>query len=37
MAYIDNIAIGVRIYGGWNFQVAPTYVIGVEGGFRVCQ
>ena len=33
MAYIDNIAIGLRIYGGWNFQVAPAYVIGVEGDF----
>ena len=33
MAYIDNIAIGLRIYGGWNIQVAPAYVIGVEGDF----
>jgi outer membrane immunogenic protein len=31
--FIDNIAIGARIYGGWNFQVAPAYVVGVEGDF----
>ena len=33
MQYIDNISIGVRIYGGRNFQVAPAYVVGVEGDF----
>jgi outer membrane immunogenic protein len=33
MQYIDNIAFGVRLYGGWNFQVAPTYVVGLEGDF----
>jgi outer membrane immunogenic protein len=31
--YLDHVALGVRAYGGWNFQVAPTYVIGVEGDF----
>ena len=31
--YVDHIAIGLRIYGGWNFQVAPAYVVGVEGDF----
>jgi outer membrane immunogenic protein len=34
MAYLDNIAIGARIYGGWNWQVAPAYVVGVEGDFN---
>jgi outer membrane immunogenic protein len=33
MQYIDSIALGFRIYGGWNFQVAPTYIVGVEGDF----
>jgi outer membrane immunogenic protein len=33
MQYIDNISIGVRGYAGWNVQVAPTYVIGVEADF----
>jgi outer membrane immunogenic protein len=33
MQYLDHIAIGTRVYGGWNFQVAPTYVVGVEGDF----
>jgi outer membrane immunogenic protein len=31
--YLDHIALGARIYGGWNFQVAPTYVVGVEADF----
>src|SRR6478672_7647057 len=31
--FVDNIAIGARVYGGWNIQVAPTYVIGVEADF----
>ncbi len=31
--YLDHIALGLRVYGGWNFQVAPTYVIGLEGDF----
>ena len=30
MQYIDNVAFRVGIYGGWNFQVAPAYVVGVE-------
>jgi outer membrane immunogenic protein len=33
MQFIDNIAIGTRIYGGWNFQVAPVVVLGVEADF----
>src|SRR6516162_8688051 len=33
MQYVDSISLGFRIYGGWNFQVAPTYIIGVEGDF----
>ena len=33
MQFIDNIAIGARVYGGWNFQVAPAWVIGVEADF----
>ena len=28
MQYLDNIAIHGSIYGGWNFQVAPAWVIG---------
>jgi outer membrane immunogenic protein len=31
--YLDHISLGARIYGGWNFQVAPTYVVGVEADF----
>jgi hypothetical protein len=31
--YFDHLALRVGIYGGWNFQVAPTYVVGVEGDF----
>lgn len=31
--FIDNIAIGARVYGGWNVQVASAYVVGVEGDF----
>jgi opacity protein-like surface antigen len=33
MQFIDNISIGVRVYGGWNYQVAPAWVVGVEGDF----
>ena len=33
MQYLDHIALGARIYGGWNFQVAATYVLGVEADF----
>ncbi len=33
MQYIDHISIGVRGYAGWNVQVAPTYVVGVEADF----
>ena len=31
--FIDNIAIGARVYGGWNFQVGSSYVVGVEADF----
>ncbi|MGE0039327.1 MAG: outer membrane protein [Xanthobacteraceae bacterium] len=30
MQYIDNISIGLRLYGGYNWQVAPRWVVGVE-------
>ena len=33
MQYIDNISIGLRLYGGYNWQVAPRWVIGVEADF----
>ena len=33
MQYIDNISIGLRFYGGYNLQVAPRWVIGVEADF----
>ena len=33
MQFIDNIAIGTRVYAGWDFQVTPAAVIGVEGDF----
>jgi outer membrane immunogenic protein len=31
--FIDNIAIGARVYGGWNYQLGSSYVVGVEGDF----
>jgi outer membrane immunogenic protein len=31
--FIDNIALGARVYGGWNIQVGSSYVVGVEGDF----
>jgi len=31
--FIDNVAVRPGIYGGWSFQVAPTYVVGLEGDF----
>ena len=30
MGYIDNIALRGGLYGGWNYQITPNYVIGVE-------
>ena len=33
MQFIDNISIGLRVYGGWNYQVAPDWVVGVEGDY----
>jgi opacity protein-like surface antigen len=29
--YLDHIALRGGLYAGWNFQVAPAYVVGVEG------
>ena len=31
--YLDHIALRGGIYAGWNFQVAPAYVVGLEGDF----
>jgi outer membrane immunogenic protein len=31
--FIDNVGLRPGIYGGWNFQVAPNYVVGLEGDF----
>ena len=33
MQYLDHIAIRGSLYGGWNFQVAPAWVVGVEADF----
>jgi outer membrane immunogenic protein len=33
MQYLDHIAIGARIYAGWDFQVTPNYIVGLEGDF----
>jgi outer membrane immunogenic protein len=33
MQYIDHIGLRAALYGGWNFQVAPAYVVGVEADF----
>jgi outer membrane immunogenic protein len=33
MAYDDNIALRGGIYGGWNYQITPDYVIGAEVDF----
>ena len=33
MQYLDHIAIRGSIYAGWNFQVAPAWVVGVEADF----
>ena len=30
MAYVDSIALRGGIYGGWNWQISPRYVVGVE-------
>jgi outer membrane immunogenic protein len=29
-AYVDNIALRGNIYAGWNYQLTPVYVVGVE-------
>jgi len=31
--FVDNVGLRPGIYGGWNFQVAPAYVVGLEGDF----
>jgi outer membrane immunogenic protein len=33
MAYIDNIALRGGLYGGWNYQISPDWVAGVEADF----
>ena len=33
MQYLDHIAIRGSFYAGWNFQVAPAWVVGVEADF----
>jgi outer membrane immunogenic protein len=33
--YLDHIALRGAVYGGWNYQVAPAYVIGVEADFGI--
>jgi outer membrane immunogenic protein len=33
MAYVDNIALRGGMYGGWNYQITPDYVIGAEVDF----
>jgi outer membrane immunogenic protein len=33
MAYIDNIALRGGVYGGWNYQITPDWLIGAEGDF----
>jgi outer membrane immunogenic protein len=33
MAYIDNIALRGGIYGGWNYQITPDWVAGLEADF----
>lgn len=30
MAYDDNIALRGGVYGGWNYQITPDYVVGAE-------
>ena len=31
MQYVDNVAMSIGLYAGWNWQVAPRWVVGVEG------
>lgn len=31
--YIDNIALRGGVYAGWNWQISPRYVVGVEADF----
>ena len=33
MQFIDNVAFRPAIYGGWTFQVTPSYVVGLEADF----
>ena len=33
MQYLDHAGLHGSIYGGWNYQVAPAWVVGVEADF----
>jgi len=33
MQYYDNVALRAGFYGGYNYQIARTYVVGVEADF----
>ncbi len=33
MQYIDNVAMSIGLYAGWNWQVWQSYVVGVEADF----
>jgi outer membrane immunogenic protein len=33
--YLDHISLRGAFYGGWNYQVAPAYVIGIEADFGI--
>ena len=33
MQYLDHVGLHGSIYGGWNYQVAPAWVVGVEADF----
>jgi outer membrane immunogenic protein len=35
MQYVDHVAFRIGFYGGWNFQVAPAWVVGWEGDFAL--
>lgn len=35
MAYVDSIALRGGFYAGWNWQVSPRYVVGVEADFAL--
>jgi outer membrane immunogenic protein len=33
MQYIDSVSMSAGVYAGWNWQVSPVYVVGVEADF----